>query len=121
MNSENPGRVHVWAQRIYLMERGDYSRWYIAQRLRKLILETLAYHERLDIEQVKRYLKTGELDTSLEVGTCLQAGLTPTFSKSRGIFSRLWYRLRPGIQVPPPDLDLESVVQFLEDQLSIKV
>lgn len=116
VNPGNPGQVHVWARRIHLMERGDFSRWYVAQHLRRLILDVLAYHERLDFEQVKRYLRTGDLEVSLEVGVCLQVGLAPEYSKSRGILFRLWRRLRPSTQASP-DLDLESVVQFLEDRL----
>lgn len=116
----NPGRVRVWAQRIYLMERGGYSRWYVAQHLRRVILEIMAYHERLDIERIKPYLATGELETPLEIQVCLQVGLDPALSRARGIFARFWNRLRPGARVSPPDLDLESVVQFLEDQLEVK-
>jgi hypothetical protein len=114
-----PGRVRTWAQLIHLMERGDYSRWYVAQRLRRLILEILAYHEHVGIEQIKQYLKTGALDISPEVQACLQAGLE--FSRSHRLLSRIWYRLRPSRWASPAELDLESVVQFLEDQLKVEV
>jgi hypothetical protein len=114
-----PGRVMIWAQRVHLMERGEYSRWYMAQRLRRLVLEVLAYHERLDIEQVRQRLKTGELDASPDVQACLQAELT-SMSRLRGWFSRLWHRLRPSTRTAPPDFDLDRVVQFLEDQMNIE-
>lgn len=114
-----PGRVMIWAQRVYLMERGEYSRRYMAQRLRRLVLEVLAYSERLNIEQVRQRLKTGELDTPPEVQACLQAELT-SMSKLHGWFSRLWHRLRPGTRTAPPDFDLDRVIQFLEDQLNIE-
>ena len=116
----DPGRVGVWARRIYLVERGAFSRWYFAQHLHKLILDVLAHHERVETRQIKQRLETGELDAPPEIQAYLWTGLARAFSKP-SFWSRLRRRLPLGMQAPPSDLDLESVAQFLEEQLKIEV
>lgn len=115
----NPGRVAVWARRIYMMERGSFSNWYFAQHLHRLILNVLAHRERVEARQIKQYLKTGELDAPPEIRAYLEAALARTFPNS-SFWSRLRRRLRLGTRTPLPDLDLENVIQFLEEQLKIE-
>jgi len=117
--AESPGRVRVWARRIQLAARGDYSRWRLAHYLRKLILDVLGHRERLTPEQLKRRLGTGEVHAPPAVQAYLRAGLMPMPSGPIGLLSRLRQRLRLRARPSPLDPDLESAVQFLENQLEV--
>ena len=117
--AESPGRVWVWARRIQLAARGDYSRWRLAHYLRKLTLDVLAHRERLTSEQLKRRLGAGEVHAPPAVQAYLRAGLMPMPSGPIGFLSRLRHRLRPRARISPLDPDLESAVQFLENQLEV--
>jgi hypothetical protein len=117
--AESPGRVWVWARRIQLAARGDYSRWRLAHYLRKLILDVLAHRERLTPEQLKRRLGTGEVVAPPAVQAYLRAGLMPMPSGPIGLFSRLRQQLRSRARPSPLDAGLESAVQFLENQLEV--
>jgi hypothetical protein len=119
VQAESPGRVRVWARRIQLAARGDYSRWRLAHDLRKLTLDVLAHRERLTPEQFKRRLGTGEVHAPPAVQAYLRAGLMPMPSGPIGLFSRLRQQLRSRAQTSPLDPDLESAVQFLESQLEV--
>ncbi len=116
----NPGQVWVWARRIYLMERRSFSRWYFAQHLHQLILKVLAHRERVEIRQIKQHLQTGELDVPPEIRAYLWIALARTYTRPT-FWSRLRRRLPLGTQSIAPDLDLEDVVQFLEEQLDIEL
>lgn len=117
--AESPGRVRVWARRVQLAARGDYSRWRLAHYLRKLILDVLAHRERLTPEQLKRRLGTGEVGAPPAVQAYLRAGLMPMPSGPLGLLSRLRQQLRSRARISPLDADLESAVQFLENQLEV--
>ncbi len=115
----SPGRVGIWTRRIHLTERRSFSRWYFAQHLHKLILDILAHHERVETRQIKQRLENGELDAPPEVQTYLSIGLARIFPKYT-LLSRLRRYLPLGMRTSPLDLDLESVVQFLEERLKIE-
>ena len=114
------GRVGVWTRRIHLTERRSFSRWYFAQHFHKLILDILAHHERVETLQIKKRLKTGELDVPPEVQAYLSIGLARIFPRST-LLSRLRRYLSLRMLTSLPDLDLEGTVQFLEEQLKIEV
>ncbi len=118
-----PGQVRTWARRIYLAARGDYSGWRLAQYLERLILEVLAYRERLSTDQVKRRLALPgeELDVPPEVQAYLQTRPMPPSSGPVGPFplSKLLYRLRLHAKPSSLDADLERVIEFLEGQLEV--
>ncbi len=112
------GRVRVLTRWIHhAAEGGDYSKWRLAQCLGQLTQEGLACRGRLDPEQVKDHLQSGEVNAPPEIQAYLQAGLAPMSYRPAGLFSRLSHRLRLSAQTFPIDLDPERAVQFLEDQL----
>jgi|YNPNPStandDraft_1061719.scaffolds.fasta_scaffold17894_2 hypothetical protein len=113
---QNP--VEILARQIRLLERGDYSRWRLAQSLGELALEALAYHDHLPLAQVRQRLEAGALDAPPEVQAYLQASRTTLYLRPVTLLSRLGLRRKKAFP-SPLDLDPERVVQFLEDRLEI--
>lgn len=119
--AQHSGQVVIWARRVRLLARGDYSRSYFLQHLGKLIVDVLTDRERLGPREIRRRLGVGELDVPPEVRSCVQAELTPRASPQLwGIVARLWRRLRMRSQGAFAfDPDVEEIVQFLELQLEV--
>ena len=113
-----------------------------AEPLRRLVLEVMAFQERLSLREVEQRLEFGELDVPPVILAYLQNRLTPELyhpvqllgdaQASLGrlcasIAGRRAHALISGLtqtrsqaQPSPFDGELESVVQFLEDRLEIK-
>ena len=129
-------RVLFWAKQIRWKARRDSSPLGNGEPLRKLVLEVIAFQERLSLTEVEQRLESGELDVPPTIRTCLQPKLTPEPSSSASLWERLQHRwadffrraqvlvsglteLRSYTQPSPFDSELESVAQFLEDRLRI--
>jgi hypothetical protein len=113
-NPETPKleRIEVWLKLLRRANQDDYYKWQLAQRIRKLALDTLAHHERLELKQVRQDLAAGELDIPSEIQVYLKAGMR-SFSHFLGPKSRF----RPRKQESSLDLETERVIQFLEDKI----
>ena len=117
---QHPGQVGAWARRIHLVTRGDYSRWYFLQYLGKLIVSVLADRDRLDSREIRRRLKTRELDVPTEVQACIQAEMAVDVpQRLPDVILRLWQRVKTRPQRASFDSDLETIIQFLEHQLEV--
>jgi hypothetical protein len=114
------GQLHVLARWVHLAARGGYFKWRLAQHLRELTVEVLAYREGTTPEKIKRQVRRGRLDAPAEIEAFLQAGLKPLFSRPAFLFSKLLDRFRSRSKPSLVDLGPESVVQFLEDHLEIE-
>jgi len=129
-------RVLFWAKQIRWKARRDFSPVGSAEPLRRLILEVIAFQERLSLTEVEQRLESGELDVPPAVRTCLQRKLTPEPSSLVSLWERLgrrWADLgrwahvlisgltesRSYTQPSPFESELESVAQFLEDRLGV--
>ena len=129
-------RVLFWAKQIRWRARRDFSPVGSAEPLRRLILEVVAFQERLSLTEVEQRLESGELDVPPAVRMCLQRKLTPEPSSPVSFWGRLRHRLadlrqrahvlisgltesRSYTQPSPFDSELESVAQFLEDRLGV--
>jgi hypothetical protein len=135
---ERPRRARVlfWAKHIQWRARRDFSPLGSAEPLRRLILEAMAFQERLSLTEVEQRLESGELDVPPVVRMCLQRRLAaePAFPVSFWTrFRHRWYNLRQQVyalissltesrantQPSPFESELESVAQFLEDRLGV--
>jgi hypothetical protein len=115
-----PGQVSVWARRIHLVTRENYSKWYFLKHLGKLVVGVLADREQLESWEIRRRLKTGELNVPPEVQTCVQAEKAPGVSRRfSDVALRLWQRVKTRPRKASFDSDLERIVQFLENQLEV--
>lgn len=120
-----PGRIQVLARWIQRAAEGEYFRWGLVQYLEELILEVLAHHEGATLGQMRQRLRTGRLDAPPEIQAFLQTKQRPTFSRPASLLSWLRRRLQSSTeelwsQTSPSAPDLESIVQFLEDQLEVQ-
>jgi hypothetical protein len=123
-------RVSFWAIQVHRQARGDSPPTSSAEPLRRLVLEVMAFQERLSLREVEQRLESGELDVPPAILAYLQHGLTLELLYPVGLWGMLkrrWYALISGLtQARSPaqpssfDGELESVVQFLEDRLEIK-
>jgi len=133
---ERPGRVAVWKKRIHMLRHGEYSRQHFAWHLSGLILEVLAYQERLNPQDIERALETSALTIPPEVSAYIEARRRSYFRQRTHFFARLRQRIRryfqserrqsserTAIGKPDPSTPhsetLESVLQFLEEQLEV--
>jgi hypothetical protein len=119
-NRWNPGPVEVWASRIRLVRRGEYSKRRFAYHLGKLLLDTLAYEERLTYRDIEDRLADGTLDVPPEVRAYLNARLDPQLPSREGLLIRIqrWLGLNPP-KPSPLDSSPEIPVRFLEQQLEV--
>lgn len=114
---DRPGQVTVWARRIHMMSRGSYYEWSLAQHLRRLFLAVMAYRQRLSRERTRMLLEAGKLDVPPRIRLYLEAAREPTSLRPLNLFSRLAQLLRLSRQESALDLDPETVVRFLEEQI----
>ena len=129
-------RVLFWAKQIHWRARRDFSPMGSAEPLRKLILEALAFQERLSIAEVEQRLESGELDVPPAVRMCLQHRPTSEPYSPVSFWGRLrqrwadlgrWAQVlvsgliepRSPTQPSPFESEMESVAQFLEDRLGV--
>ena len=134
-------RVSFWAIQVHRQARGDSSPTSRAEPLRRLVLEVMAFQERLSLREVEQRLEFGELAVPPVILAYLQNRLAAelfTPSSFWGMLKSRWadFRVlagrrahalisgltqtRSAAQPSPFDGELESVVQFLEDRLEIK-
>jgi hypothetical protein len=111
------GRVRtllLWVQR----ESGSiYFRQRLAHHLARLATELQAYRQKCTPGRFGWRLDG--LNAPPKVRAYLQAGITPSTSSDLSPMARFVRWLRPRRAGPSQDFDLESVVQFLEDQLEV--
>lgn len=112
------GRVERLRSQIYFAGRSTYFRRRLAQRLGTLMVQSLGYGEQYRLEHIERGLDA--LDAPPEIRAFLREGgqlVLP--SRSAGLLDWLKRRLRGRKGGGAHDVDLESVVRFLEDRLEV--
>ena len=114
------GRVAILSGWIRRASEAEYFRWRLAQHLAVTTWEVMAYREHLDAQEIKERLRTGRLDVPPAVLDYLRERRPPRLPASEGWLSRLARRLRRDGGGPARDPGLESVVQFLEEQMEVE-
>ncbi len=118
--SDNPGQVSFWAQRLHMKTPGGYYEWSLARHLGKLILEVLAYNRRQSPGQIREKMEAGALDTPPEIQAYLKVGIKGMPTSFSNSILRLFFRSRSGRKTRYSlGLDPEHVVKFLENQLEV--
>ena len=110
---ERTGQIDAVAGLIKRSQKGGYYREHLAQYLCDLILETLAYRERVTTDIIKERLNSGTMDVPHDILSYLKAGTHEVHfaRKRKGIL------LQTDTYGSIPDLDPERIVTFLENHL----
>ena len=94
-----------------------YFRWLLAGRLSRLILEAMdASGQSAEGPRRQWWAKNSE-DVPTEIKAYVEAALWGGFWRPAGMISGLRHSVSPGEVTSPLDLNLETVVRFLEDQV----
>ena len=104
-------QVQMLARWIQHADEGEYFHWSLSQHLNTLLCEVLAYREHITPAAVRRRLRSGQIELPPEVDAYLQ-----TWRPGRPARRRLRKR---AFRANGPEPSLESVVQFLEDQMEV--
>ena len=104
------GRIEGWLRMIEQRRSGGYFKWRFSHRLGILLLQALAYQERIDLRQARRRFEDRSLAIPPAVRSFLRAGMTSYSPMGETTRFFRWQR-----QSSPLDLDPEEAVQFLED------
>jgi hypothetical protein len=122
-------RVDFWVIQIH-QNHGYFGRTRFAEHLGRLILDILAYQERITPWEIEQRIENGDLEVPPEVRSYLHEKRRRYSEGSGGLYQRLrrWLKnavtilikgrssVRPASHHP----DLETVVAFLEKQLEVE-
>jgi hypothetical protein len=124
--SRRVGRVSYWANQVRRVHGNVYPREYIDIEFRKLILTVLSYRMNLSAHELRKRLKTGELEIPPELQRLFERRqLDPPEPGNDGYFSRMKSRLKALVRGPqdedsqPTDQELEVMIRFMEEKLEI--
>ena len=117
--AEPQGQVRVLARWIERASRGEYFRWSLAQHLGGPAWEIMAQREHTAPAQLKERMSAGNLDLPPVVEDYLQPDRLPRHSAVTGFVAAIRIRLGMAGLSPAPNPDLETVIEFLEDQMQV--
>lgn len=115
-------RIHFWRQRVRVM-RTTVERDYYLSELIWLVVKTLMYHEKKNLDEIKECIRSGELLVPSEVHDLLGLNELQNESNQRvGITDRIrrWFQsLREGSKATTylSEPNLEKVAAYLESLL----
>ena len=105
------GPVATWSSLLERAEKQSFSRWRLAQSLRRLALDTLVPNDTLNHQHIEGQAENDKPTFPPEIEAYFEA---PMPSAQR--FSRLWQR-PVSRNSSALNLDPETVVQYLENEL----
>ena len=104
------GSVEAFAAVLKKRDRGNYSKWLVANRLGKLAFQILLLREHGKPRSVFEPLTAAGWDATPEIQEYLEKGLRGSFAEYPGA---RWGRFAPP-EKTPLDHDVGEVVEFLE-------
>lgn len=76
-------RIELWSRWIDDLDRGRYFKWRAANRLSKLLVEILAYREKVEPDHILKKIEAGDLDLPFVHASYLQVGLNSRSIQTR--------------------------------------
>ena len=104
-------QIQTLARWIQHADEGEYYSWSLARHVGTLLSEVLAHREHTTPATVRRRLRAGQIDLPPDVDAYLQ-----TWRPTRPARRRFQWR---SSRATDPKPSLESVVQFLEEQMEV--
>lgn len=112
-----PGRVAMWADRIDLLLKGNYSRHRFGYYIGRLILDVLSHEEQVSYRDIEIQLEQETLTLPPVVEEYLMSRLKPALATRTTLFERVKQFL--GLErhpTSPLNREIESVVHYLETE-----
>jgi len=120
------GQVALWEKRLRLLTSGSYSDNRFAYHLGRLVVQILAYEERLTTRATINELENGAFSMPIQVRQYVLAGIgTGIAQKRRSLMQsiKLWWKKlftpKHNMQTPKQYEDIIAVLQYIEEQLKI--
>jgi hypothetical protein len=110
--ANNSGPVATWFSLLERANKQEFSRWRLAQALKKLTWDTLLADEPINDQLLKDRQEDAQLALPPEIKAYFGA---PLPSSQR--FARLFHRRWTNPRLAALDLDPETVAEYLENQL----
>jgi hypothetical protein len=107
------GPVAVWLSLLERAKSQDFSRWRLAQSIRKLTLNIQSPNGPLDQLRGEESKKGADLNLPPEIEAYFGAPM-PSYQR----FRRFWGQRGSGSRSAALDLDPEKVIEFLENELN---
>jgi len=111
------GAVRRLAHSIRRADEGHYFRWILARQLGQRIIEAMDISGQMAAGVRRQWWVAHGQDLPPAIRAYIEAALWGGFWHSRGVGSRLRRALSTDQAVTPLDLDLETVVRFLESKV----
>lgn len=110
------GRVRTWTRHIERTKDGRYFRERANRKLGNLLLDTLAYEQRLSRSEIRERLQTGQFQLDDHIVQFIQASL----GTGRRLPGRYGRQTDNEIsQIKPYDREIEQIISFLEAELEV--
>ncbi len=109
----HPHRIERWSKRLKDLHRGTYMQWRLAQHIRNLVLDALAYQAGLTRKQIEERITQGAIDLPNEIQAYLLAARG--FETSNAMSRRMLFTSVPQ----PLDLPPEEIAEFIESYLGM--
>jgi hypothetical protein len=120
------GEVAQWEQRLRLLSTGAYTEQRVAYHIGHLVLQLLAYEERLPIRAVIYNLETGTFDMPENVRLYILNGIgMGSMKKSLSVTQRIQQWLKQilptskNVSIVKQYEDILPTIQFIESKLQI--
>lgn len=120
------GQVALWEQRLRYLAAGSYSDNRFAYHIGHLVVQILAYEERLTTRTVISSLEAGEFNMSLDVRQYVLAGIGSGIKQEK---RTLWHRVilwwqqvtkpKQSLHTLKQYKDISAVLLYIEEQLKI--
>ncbi len=117
MPAPQRGPVRQLAYSIRQAGEGYYFRWRLAGQLSERILEAMDAGGQMTAGSRRRWWARNNQEVPPEVRAYVEAALWGGFWRPSGVGARLRRAFSPDQAVSPLDLDLKTVVRFLESQV----
>lgn len=119
------GKATTWLHRLQMVTKGSYSRQRLEHHIGQLLLQIIAYENRVSTREAGRMVEANEVDLSPELMAYLDSALSRRLPKTPNLFERLKSfilgRSTPKSTARTMASELHPILLFLENELKIQL